>query len=579
MTALLVVRHNEPAQAQRLLNLASGSLTNQGFPEGVRVPYHCGLIEWRPTPRNPESLNQLQQPEGPESLIACVGTLFYKQRTGARALVDMWHDFRSPDRFDWTDLWGNYLVLVLKFGKVWMFGDPIGSVKLYHTTDKATWSTSFLACASNVRRHEVDRIGAIDYVVSGSNHGDRTPLEAIRIADSARSVELSTQTWHTLSSRASWTSGVRPRQFNDAVETAAALLTSRARTIAATFGNAIHCALSGGFDSRLILASLRAVGTNPHLHVYGQEGDEDVQIAKQVATQIGAPIQHIDKNAINRGLPPITKDALIEQLLFFDGMPTDGIFDRGADRITRIRQSDNNALALNGGGGEIFRNFFYLHDKPFSASDVYRAFYSAWHPDAVPLRIDRDEYRDYMTAAIEHSLSASGVMPRSTIELIYPLFRVRYWTARNTSQAARSGHFLTPLVDPELVRFTHELPLRWKDYGKFEAALIGQLDASLSKVPLTYGFRPNEGPSLSYRVKMWAQHRRPPMLRANSMRIRTFFKRTYSTDRYSSDNHCETALADWTDVLDTSYLFDSGQRTRASTLATLLSHLAETTHS
>ena len=53
--------------------------------------------------------------------------------------------------------------------------------------------------------------------------------------------------------------------------------------VAKIFGNRVTSALSGGYDSRLILAMLRRHGVAPHLFVYGNAGDQDVRLATAIA--------------------------------------------------------------------------------------------------------------------------------------------------------------------------------------------------------------------------------------------------------------------------------------------------------
>jgi hypothetical protein len=52
--------------------------------------------------------------------------------------------------------------------------------------------------------------------------------------------------------------------------------------VAASFGDRVTCALSGGYDSRLILALLRRHGVSPRVYVYGPPGDKDVELARTI---------------------------------------------------------------------------------------------------------------------------------------------------------------------------------------------------------------------------------------------------------------------------------------------------------
>ncbi|MFO1197187.1 MAG: hypothetical protein U1E86_09470 [Burkholderiaceae bacterium] len=339
---------------------------------------------------------------------------------------------------------------------------------------------------------------------------------------------------------------------------------------ASTFPASVRCALSGGFDSRLLFAAMRAAGTTPELHVYGHEGDEDVGVASTVARALGVPLHHVDKRALARTLAPLDARTLIERIRFFDGIPTDGVFDRGEDRDTRLRQSAGGAIALNGGGGEVMRNFFYLADRAYTVGQVVQTFYGNHDPAVTRRAADLTSYADALAESISAQIGHGGILARDEVEAVYPLFRARFWTSRNNTLAARCGHFLTPLLDPPLVRLALALPLAWKDYGRFEGRLIAALDPALGALPLSYGFAPVDGPSRSYAAKMWLQHRRPPWLRARTVRLKRL------AGRLPAPVACEDARALVTgkrridDLIDLARLADSEQLERALTLEVVL---------
>lgn len=490
----------------------------QGFDDRREFTWPDGRVVWYSTPGNPESYAQwLPMNNG---VVACVGSLFLDGKTGAQALSLLWNRFAGPRTLIAENLLGNYVVFLFKNGRAWLFADPLGMVKIYRAPSAHMFSTSWLACVQACDAPRLDRIGALDFVMSGANHGERTPVRQVSIADPACIFDPTTGNGAVLTPPESWMAAELYRDSAKALVDCASTLTAIAKVLGSCFAGKVNSALSGGFDSRLILAAMRSAGCTPLLHVYGRREDEDVLIADGIARMLGMTIHHIDKTSINENQPEIDESCLDRNLAFFDGIPTDGIFDRGADAQTRILQSAQGAIALNGGGGEILRNFFYLKDRPYSAAEVFQVFYSNFPNSSVVRPLDRTDYRDYMVDSMEHQVGRSGRLPREIVELLYPLFRARFWTSRNNSLAARCGHFMTPLLDPRMVRIAARLPLAWKDYGRFEAKLLTKLCPELGRFGLTYGFAPADGPSRAYRQKMWLQHRRPPWMRAATHEIR-----------------------------------------------------------
>ena len=156
-------------------------------------------------------------------------------------------------------------------------------------------------------------------------------------------------------------------------------------------GDCIDTAISGGYDSRLILALLRARGVRPRLHVYGTDRDPDVRIAKQICAGEGLKLEHVDKSRL-RFTPEDRADAIERNYLYFDGYPIDGIFDSGIDLATRATRMSDGHLLLNGGGGEIFRNFYYLADRDYRIRELLYAFYSSFDPADCSEAFDESEY-------------------------------------------------------------------------------------------------------------------------------------------------------------------------------------------
>jgi len=522
MSALIVVSASPnaggPGARPEVEARLVAALSRQGFSNPRVLEWPGGFATWFPTPGQPDALEALQFVG--DGFIACVGTLFHRGRSGAEALRSMWEAFESPSKLVFEDPFGSYLVLLRKHGRTWLFGDRVGMMKVYRMPDQGVFCTSWLACAEACRTRTLDRVGVLDYVLSGASHGERTPLAEVQVCDPACAWDVSDASAHPLSTPADWQDGTVLTGFEDAAHECAGLIRDRARVVARGFTGRVNAALSGGFDSRLILAAMRSVDETPHLYVYGRAADDDVRLATRIARESGLAIRHVDKSALDAGLPELTPETLDAQMRFFDGLAIDGIFDRGSDRLTRIEQSADGGVALNGGGGEILRNFFYLRNGSFCAADLVRVFYPNYTADVFAHAADRAAYRRYVGASIARQIGTDARVPRPILDLSYPLYRNRFWAGRNNSIAARTGHFLTFLIDPALVRFSFRVPLEWKNNGRFESALICLLSRELGRFPMGYGFSPEQGAPLSYRVKMWFQDHRPPWLRERSATVK-----------------------------------------------------------
>ncbi len=126
-------------------------------------------------------------------------------------------------------------------------------------------------------------------------------------------------------------------------------------------GNALSVDATGGFDSRLVLSMLSDAHLPAELAVSGRPGTADTAIARRLAEELGRPLflSGHDLSDFDR--------SLVETYRFGDGL-TD------VRRLHRDRQLALHRLArgidtiVRGGGGEFFRDHYFIQDFPFYGS-------------------------------------------------------------------------------------------------------------------------------------------------------------------------------------------------------------------
>ncbi|TAN56482.1 MAG: hypothetical protein EPN20_18665 [Magnetospirillum sp.] len=456
-----------------------------------------------------------------EGEFACgVGTLIREGKTGAAALEGLLRTF-DPEVAPWRDSHGSWCAVLRKRGALHLVNDRLNGAKVYHDSAHRVFSNSFVALCEMGRAGSLDDHGCYDYVWNGTVHGTRTFLSGI----------------HTLPNDtvATFRDGVVTFARHDAalptlpdggLDAIADACLSRLKTLFATYAGlwprGIRSALSGGYDSRLLLALLLDAGLAPSLFVYGDAADLDVKIAKAICAGEGLAIEHIDKEA-HPPLPPERFAAGLEADLFaFDGWKNAGLFDDGSDRRDRLSRSGGGQVLMNGSVGESFRNFYYLRDGRFGIRDVVGVFHSTYDPAACTAAFDSEDYEERLAADMAAAVGVSphGRHPRAVVEMCYPLVRGRYWTARDAAINQRFGTSLTPFLEPAVFGGTWAIPLAFKSFGRLEARMIARLSPRLASYASAYGFAFDAEPPPSYRLAMTINHWRPLWLRRLSYRLR-----------------------------------------------------------
>ncbi len=491
---------------------ARAALEKRGFTVAERLTVGANVLLLAPSLIAPEP-NLVRSGD---DFAASSGTLFYKGRYGTAALDALLDHDGIPDR---DHISGCGAFLVARRGKLRLFTDPLGTYKVYRDTGDTVWSDSFLAVAATLSSPAINGQGVYEYVFQGAAYGNETVLDAVRLVNSDEIHDIG----ETITAM-DWPGRIMPeihaRPMADHVDVLTALLRDHYRAIAMAFGQNVGTALSGGYDSRLTLALLLEQGITPHLHVYGRDTDPDVVVAKAVSTgegirlNIRLRLSHEDKSALGDDSPEGIATAAERQFWAFDGWPPDGIIGNGSDLATREARCRGGQLALNGGGGEIFRNFFYLPDCRYSVRQMLWAFYSRFDPRWCTDAFDERAYHDRMGRKMAAIFGAPhDKLSRAEAEYVYPAFRGRFWTGRNTAINTHLGPALTPFLDHALVRHAVSVPLSHKNHGRLEAAMIEEISPALASYMSDYG-HPFRGPvPVKHRIKDWMTFLRPPALR------------------------------------------------------------------
>jgi asparagine synthase (glutamine-hydrolysing) len=459
---------------------------------------------------------------------ACVGPLWYRGKFGRAALRLVLDDVRTSGLHDETALRGNFALFLRAGDRCLLFNDLLGLVRVYASADGLFYSTSWLATCAYTGRAKLHEAAAIEYVLLGASHSTQTVAQGVTSLPLAHGFDLVQRCPVPRLRDDAWLESRVPASFELAVDEIHAHLQVVFRETASAFPGRVRAALSGGFDSRLIVGGLLACKIVPELFVYGAPQSLDATVACAVADSEGIPLQVIDKQVLERELPAPNLERLVRNGLFFDGLPNDGIYDSGVDANTRMDQTTEGRLALNGGGGEIFRNYFHLPDRPFRAIDIVRSFYRGFSPGVFRRRDELSAYKGRLASSIERTLGggnpANGRMLRRTqIELVYPLFRCHYWMAVNNSVAVRHGYYTTPLVDLKAIQLACRLPLAWKNAGRLESRLITRFHHGVADQSSEYDFRFSDGPNWRARFNEWTTCMRPvcarPLINATRRRL------------------------------------------------------------
>lgn len=517
MTALFLARADGPDRGGADLAAARAGFARQGLTDatafavpgwrGLHFPYAVG---------GPPMLLS----DG-DDLAAVAGTLAVDGLTGTSALRRLIAsmDAGTPA---WPRLSGHFAALVRRRGRTWLFGDYLGTYQLFHDAGQRIFSTSLLTTVDCLPRIRFHAQSVYEFAFNVTALGDDTVFKEVKLLGPDRMIELTPAGARPIPTPKPLPDAPVAMPLPERIERHRAVL-DRVLASHLDVERAVHCPLSGGLDSRLLLAAIRRTPAAPRVYVYGPPGSADVRIARAIGAAQGFPVAWTDKQAA--AIEPEAFPAMVARNFDAnDGLPNFGnIFDNGHNLLARDARHEGGLPAASGGGGEVYRDFFYLPDRPLAAEVVARTFFARFvAADATALfdaRAFLAAIRDKMLTALGRP-GEHGHLPRAVVEQLYPRFRCRALFGREISLESRLSPWLVPFLDHAVVAEAATLPAAARHAGAFEAALLNAIDPALAAQPSAYGRCFDRPPSRRHRLDEWATRVRPTWVRQQSYALR-----------------------------------------------------------
>ena len=248
-------------------------LRQQGFSAGERLtagPYAVEVY-----PRQQDTRPPIQRFEG-DDFIAAAGTVLLHSARDTDALEALYAGF-TPGEPLGGEAMGMHGLVIRKRGRTFVTADALGAFPIFYSRKTSSVSTSFLALAAEAPRLTVTRQGAAEYVLNGAIVGDDTLVGEIQRLPFGAILELTADGAH-LHQRAVGVPDPDPRPRAELLIDATVRVDRYMQSVLSAFDGSLSCAITGGYDSRLLLALALKNGAAPRAIVYG-EGGTDVQVA------------------------------------------------------------------------------------------------------------------------------------------------------------------------------------------------------------------------------------------------------------------------------------------------------------
>jgi hypothetical protein len=351
----------------------------------------------------------------------------------------------------------------------------------------AVSSSSLLLAA--LAEPDLDAVACQEFLATGIIYEDRTLFRRVRKLGPARvfrfapgAAQAEEAYWRMAEMDPEALRGQR------AVETLADSLTRAARRVGSSFARPV-CDLTGGYDSRALLAAFLGAGGNFATTVSGPPESADVVLSRQIAQAFEIPHLHLE--ASPRPSLKDLKDALAL---------TDGECDLVQyARVLEIHRmlSERFDISINGSYGELGRGYWWELLVPFTgarrpldARRLARARYAAGSYDLSLFPGEaRADLAAHFQAVIERTLAGLSHLPNSLQQdQTYLAMRMQRWQGRLASSTNR----LWPCLSPFLFRSVLEALLQTspglRKRSLLFRSLLARYQPRLASFPLEHGY-------------------------------------------------------------------------------------------
>lgn len=432
---------------------------------------------------------------GKGDIFVASGALMYNRKMGVEALKAIDRRLDHGERLSDMRFSGSYVFIVYKSGKLCITGDLLGTMGCY-INSTLDWATSnFLSAIVLNGKFEYSRYELLESILFGFTFGYKTVVKDIKLLKSAWVYDLTSQNCSKKKFKIPSLNNNLNSLINDTLD----ILIDEFEGYKHAFGNKMVSALSGGYDSRLMLALMQAVEVDPELYVYGKPTDKDVVIAKGIAKGENLTLNHIDRS----NFPPVMPDDFhrVVERTFYDLDMESNIFSDDSDFTTRITRAMGGGLLMNGSGGEIYRDVW---NWGFKYTDLYSLFRNSYDIGQIDrLGVDVNEFfrniEVKMCLMLSDFFDLEDSISRQQAEMIFPIYRSKFYYPTNTI----NNYFcsaLYPFMSARVVLQSFSIPHKMKRYGEYERLLIKKLNPSLASYQSAYGYNFERGPGLKEKI-------------------------------------------------------------------------------
>jgi asparagine synthase (glutamine-hydrolysing) len=335
----------------------------------------------------------------------------------------------------------------------------------------------------------IDSISCREFLRTGIVYENRTFFHEVQKVDGARVLRYGRPDATSVSRYWSMTE-LDPDKFEGkrAVGELSEKLVGAARKVGGLFARPV-CDLTGGYDSRVMVAAFLAGGVKFETTVAGSAESADVVVSKGLAKFTGKPHWHLEND--DSFSPGRLKDVL---------WLTDGGYDLiDYARMSSLhhRLSASFDASINGSFGELARGYWWELLQPrvgkrerIDASKLARRRYLVDPSSAQLFSAGEDEVLLKQFAQIIEDVNSglAGWPNTAQMDNTYLYLRMRQWQGRIASSTDQIWPCLSPFMLRSVLETMLQVRARMRNHSLLVRMMLAELHPALAAYPLEHGY-------------------------------------------------------------------------------------------
>jgi hypothetical protein len=351
-------------------------------------------------------------------------------------------------------------------------------------------STSSLLLAS-LADSALDGVSCEEFIRTGSVYQNRTFFRDVRKIGPAEVVRFAGGKVADI--RRYWSMArLDPERFDDgqAVRLLSENLVGAARKVGKLFARPV-CDLTGGYDSRALVAAFLAAGVEFQTTVAGAIDSVDVKVSNDLSKLTGMPHRHLDNDAV------VSYAQLKEVLQLTDG----GYDSIDYARIYSLhrRLSSGFDISINGSFGELARGYWWEllrpgigRREPIDNMKLARRRYVV---DPSPPELfspdENERFMRYFADVIgEANAGLAGWPNTALMDNTYLSLRMQHWQGRIASSTDQVWPCLSPFMLRSVLETMLQVRSRLRHRSLLVRMMLAELQPALAAHPLGHGYPP-----------------------------------------------------------------------------------------